>query len=150
MDPLAFAKSILPWIAREANLPRNSFDQPLPQFHLLSPREIAKIAGSDSASAAFAPYENAIIFSMRPNDDPAYVRSCLVHELVHYLQHMNGESFVGEQELMKRERTAYRIQALYLERVERIPSSRYNLTEETLEKCARMSVEGGVVYANGK
>jgi hypothetical protein len=113
----SFAKEILPWIVKKGNLPRNSFDQPLPIFDLLSPSEIEKLGGKN-AGAAYSPAENRIIFPAATpelgENSPAYVRSMLVHELVHFLQHVNGLSFKNAYEVYKREIEAYRIQNEYL------------------------------------
>lgn len=115
------------------------------------------LAGNDQAAAAYSPPRNIIIFA---SDTPlrvkctcekclameeAYDRSSIVHELVHFLQTINGWDLTDPKQLLDSERQAYSVQAAYIEKKEFLDPSYFGLTGWKVEECIRKSAETGVV-----
>lgn len=141
MDVRAFVKRILPWIASTTQLCPRSFDQRLPGNICLSDKQIEDISGHTTAAAAYSPEVNTIIWSHNLTKDEPYLRATIVHELVHYLQNMNGMSFnSSDGSLYWLEYQAYETMAKYLRDVEHVNPAKYGLAGVAdYERGARMS-----------
>lgn len=99
------------------------YEQPaeLPVVEAVSRQQLIKILCDDQFCTAVAYYDPKaqIIFydkGMRLEQNQS-ARGVIVHEMVHYLQDMNGELVVGEmscEQRIEKEREAYRVQQNFL------------------------------------
>lgn len=134
MDKAELIAVLLSWASHLTSYP---YPESVPDVEL-RPAEffVVHACGGDENCRAAAWYDNegTIYLDDRIVDleDPV-VRSVIVHELVHYLQDLSGKFEAGGcEENVTRERQAYAIQRIYLNRI----AGRFAATYPVYAPCA--------------
>lgn len=140
-----FALFILPWVERATGMKRKE-GFPLPEFVAFSDNEELNSYinshdpdhGGGQAAGGYSPDLNRLIVDVSArNGDWNYVKSIIVHELTHYLQHMNNK--LDRNFRMKAELEAYVTQGSWLKYEKGIDPRVYGMTRESVIKRALVS-----------
>jgi hypothetical protein len=148
----SYGEKILPWLRKKMNVEGN---RTCP-IVVMSDEEIKEFFGGDGGGfAAYAPAfkmifmsEEKIEQSRRKDKNDAYVKSAIVHELTHFLQHESGRKpkpSEGVHKLEAIELEAYTMQACFLWEKLGIEPERLNLGESGIKKGAAISTLNAVL-----
>jgi hypothetical protein len=148
----SYGEKILPWLRKKMNVEGN---RTCP-IVVMSDEEIKEFFGGDGGGfAAYAPAfkmifmsEEKIEHSMQKDGNDAYVKSAIVHELTHFLQHESGRKpkpSEGMHKLEAIELEAYTMQACFLWEKLGIEPERLSLGESGIKKGAAISTLNAVL-----